>query len=307
MLIKHINATTKSYLALLLVVFLWAMNFILMKKYVSSGDGNFPPFLFNTMRFFLASFLCLITLKLIKQPWKITTKQFIRIGGLCTFGIGIYQTFYLLCLDHIKGGTIYIAYSSVPVLVICISCLIKKSKWTSRKILASILAIGGIIICGGDDLNVSQFNIGLLYIFIAALSWACYTVFSKNTSTELGNLRTMTWYLFWGGIISTISAGLTGQLDLTLLPPTHSNTWIAFFFCAIGSLYLGYTLNQYGITTLGSEKAAQFSYLGPPIGLILAWFILNEAMSPPQLVGMISIFIGVYLTQGGKAAVISNK
>jgi drug/metabolite transporter (DMT)-like permease len=294
------RSIVRYQLALFAVIFLWSMNFILMKKYVASGDGNFPPFLFNTMRFFLAGALCLVTLKLSRKPWTVTLPQFMRIGVLSIFGIGIYQTFYLLCLDHIKGGTIYIVFSSLPILVITIACCLNQSSWTKRKILASTMAVLGILLCGGSDLNMSQLNIGLLYIFIAAVGWAFYTVFSKNTSTELGSMRTIAWYLVWGGIMSVVSAAIAGELDATLIPPLSSKTWIAFYFSAVGSLYAGYSLYQYAINNVGSEMAAQFNYLGPPMGLVLAWLILGERMTLAQILGMGTIFIGVYLTQKDK-------
>ena len=278
-------------------MFLWSLNIVLMKKYVVSSDENFPPFLFNTLRFSLAGFLCILTLILTKKEWKISVHDFFIIGGLCIMGIGIYQIFYIFGLDHLKAGSIAIVISSIPVLVIMLTCIFKDSRWTKRKIISSILAVGGIIICAADDLDFSQLNIGVLYIFIAASSWALYIVFSKSTSTRLGNIRTITWFLVWGAILSTLIAAIAGELEFNQLPAADSKAWIAMFYSGIGSLYIGYILYQYAITNIGSEKTAQFSYLGPPLGLILSWLILSEMISIAQIIGMSIIFIAVYLSQ----------
>ena len=276
---------------------MWALNFILMKRDTSSEDSTFPPFLFNTLRYPMAGLACLLTLKLQKFSIKIKKTDWPKIIFLSFLASVAYQTIYIFGLEQTKGGNVFIIFSICPIFVCIITFIKGKSQLNKTQFVSSLIALLGLFITTYDDFHNSSFDTGSILILISTLGWAFYTFTASEILKKYNSMLINGYVLLIGTFFHATMAVLTKQSNLTILASVSFQAWVSFFISGLGSLYISYTLYSYGIKLLGPEKASQYSYLGPPIGLCFALIFLDETVTFFQVTGMILILIGVYKTQ----------
>ena len=63
-----------------------------------------------------------------------------------------------------------------------------------------------------------------------------------------------------------------------------------------------YGLYNYGVSRVPASRASVFINLIPVFTVILGWLILDERFTVPQYFASVLVFVGIFLSQGGKAA-----
>jgi drug/metabolite transporter (DMT)-like permease len=154
-------------LILLFVAIVWGTTFVLVENAISF----LPPFLFNGVRFFLASTSLFIILlffypnQLKSLNWKMIAAGVIL--GVWLFSGYLFQTVGLLYTTSSKAG--FITGLSV-VLVPLFSYFILKQKVSLQAILGISLATIGLYFLTFGDTN--GFNIGDILVLFCAISFA---------------------------------------------------------------------------------------------------------------------------------------
>ncbi|MDP9367712.1 MAG: DMT family transporter, partial [Chloroflexota bacterium] len=193
--------------------------------------------------------------------------------------------------------------TSNPVHTAVISRVLTGEPLTRRKVTGIALAFVGlavVVLYGtGGEARVGTGQIkGVLILAVAPFSWALYTVLSKPVlarypsvhiaayTTIVGSLGFLPLPLLRGGMVERI-----GGLSL--------RGWGAALFVTLISFVAAYILWYRGLRVLAPSQAAVYIYFVPVFGLLAAWLLLGETITPYLLLGGATILAGVILTNSG--------
>lgn len=218
----------------------------------------------------------------------------------------------LLMLLGITGGSLYfqaentaLIYTSVtnvslivcttPILTSVVMSLTKGGEHlTKRQIAGTLIAFVGmamVVLNGHFALKLSP--IGDLLAFVAAWSWAFYSVITKRLNNKYRNLFIIRKVFFYGLITIMPVFGWSGFMtDLTvfLKPQVIFNL---VFLGMLASLAC-FVLWNVVMDRIGVLVASNYLYLNPVVAIVTASLIINERITLFAVAGTFLILFGLY-------------
>lgn len=282
------------HLALFYVVIIWGVNFVIMKMTFDLIE----PFAFNGVRFAIA-FLVLISVLLIKEGWQsIPFKDWIRFIGLGFFGNAVFQYLVINGLDLSRPENTALLQATIPVWAALIAWILRWEKITPLLWFGIILSFAGVATIvfatsGGFSLD----NLGVrgdLMVLGSALSWAIYTVFSKDLLKRYSPLRVSTLAFATGlPIVLLFSFPAVAATDWTNISPW---VWASILFSGILAIAINYIIWSYAVQRVGAARTAIYNNVTPIVTFISAFFLLSQPIVALQFLGGAIVLTGVWIT-----------
>ena len=285
-----------AYLFLFLSVLFWAGNFI-VGKYASYYQ--IPPFSLNFYRWFFAWLILLpFTFKEIisKKNYILENYKFYILLGITSVTIFNSIVYYSLNFTQVISGVLMI--STIPVMIMFISSILKIEKTNIFQILGVICSFIGVILIitkANFDLLVNlDFNKGDLTMVLAMLSWATYSALLKKRKHELSQLSLLEVIITFGLIflipiyITEYSLGFEITLNkpfILVLIYVVLFPGLAAFICWIK-----------GISLIGPNRSGVFLHLMPILSALMAMIIFKEKFMLYHLLGAFFILSGIILS-----------
>jgi len=195
--------------------------------------------------------------------------------------------FLFKAYHHTSVSIATLSYYFAPVIVMIASPILFKEKLSRKQILCFIMAtIGLVMIIGVSGENQSQGNFtGIVFGLIAAVLYATVILLNKHIRSVAGIDRTLIQF-FAAIIILLPYIYLTAGIHITSL-----DRWGLFNLLFLGTVHTGITYCLYfsSLKDLKGQEAAIFSYIDPFVAIIISVMILNESMSPVQILGGLMI------------------
>ena len=195
-----ISKDKAAYIFLILTTLFWAGNFIVGK---AASLFEIPPFTLNFYRWTFAwLILAPFTIKEIieKKNYIFGNIKLIIILGITSITIFNSIVYYSLNFTQVISGVLMI--STIPVMIIFISSLLKIEKTNIFQILGVILSLVGVLfIITKADIELLKnldFNKGDLTMVIAMLSWATYSALLKKKKYELSQISLLQVVITFG-------------------------------------------------------------------------------------------------------------
>ena len=124
-----------------------------------------------------------------KKNIKVVKQNLFKIFILSFLSIVMYTSFIYWGLHSTTAVDASLINATVPLFIIILASLFLKEKMTIRKITGIIFSIFGVIfvITKGNvyEIVFLKFSIGNLIIFIAAVSWALFSILTKKFNLSL--------------------------------------------------------------------------------------------------------------------------
>ncbi|MCJ8299273.1 MAG: DMT family transporter [Pseudomonadales bacterium] len=285
-----------AYFLLVLTVLFWAGNFVLARSLVDL----LPPVSMASMRWSLAFILLLPFVysrlwrdrKLLVKHWKIITL-------LSLFGVAAFNTTVYLGVQHTTATNATLLQSSIPILVLILSVIFFSEKISIKQLLGVCFSFVGVlvIIAKGqlDVLLAFSLNTGDLWILIAVSCWTVYSVLLRYKPAQLDGLSFLGASIFIGNLILYPLVYWELQyVDINSFQVTWQISSAVMYLAIFPSL-LAYFFWNRAVAEVGAARASLFIHLLPVFGALLATVLLGEAMQIFHLIGIILIFIGIYL------------
>ena len=289
-----------AYIFLILATLFWSGNFIVGK---AASSFDIPPFTLNFYRWLFAwLILAPFTLKEIyKTRFHILDNlSYVLILGITSITLFNSIVYYSLQFTQVISGVLMI--STIPVMIIFFSSLLKIEKTNFYQVLGVIFSMLGVVVIvtqlNEEKIKELSFNKGDLSIIIAMLSWALYSALLKKNKLELSQLSLLQVIISSGlifllpiyiiemnqGRIVTLELSFILTLIYVVLFPG-----LASFICWIK-----------GIGLIGANRSGIFLHLMPIFSTIMAILIFNEQFMIFHLVGAIFIISGIVLSSKGR-------
>lgn len=221
--------------------------------------------------------------------------HFLVLGAL---GMWICGAFVYVGARHTSAVNIGLLYAMSPVLIALGSSIWLRERFGAWQWLGVALALGGlvhILIRGHwDALTAVRINPGDLWIAVAVVSWAAYSLLLRAWPSAFGALARLT-LIASGGVIVLLPFTLWEAL--VWLPSTLS--WKSAGLVLAAALLPGaaaYGAYSFMQRVLGAARVGMVLYLGPIYSAVIAWLVLGERIEPFHFVGALSILAGIWLS-----------
>lgn len=194
--------------------------------------------------------------------------------------------------------------TSNPVHTAVISRVLTGEPLTRRKVAGIGLAFVGlavVVLYGtGGEARVGTGEIkGVLILAVAPFSWALYTVLSKPILARYPSVHVAAYTTIVGSL-GFLPLPLLRDGTLERVGDLSGQGWAAALFVTLISFVAAYILWYRGLRVLAPSQAAVYIYFVPVFGLLAAWLLLGETITPYLLLGGATILAGVILTNSGR-------
>ncbi len=294
------NKNNLAYIFLFLTTLFWSGNFIVGK---AASLYSIPPFSLNFYRWFFAWLILFpFTYKEIikKKNYVFTNLVFFIILGITSITVFNSIVYYSLNFTQVISGVLMI--STIPVMIIFISSLLKIEKTNIYQIIGVILSLIGVLFiitkAEIETLSSLNFNKGDLTMVIAMFSWATYSALLKKKKYELTQISLLQVIITFGLIflIPVYLIEMSMGYTITLDKPFYLTLTYVVLFPGLASFFFWIK----GIALIGANRAGIFLHLMPIFSAVMAMLIFNEKFMFYHLLGAIFILIGLILSNKKK-------
>lgn len=203
-------------------------------------------------------------------------------------------------LAFISAGLERLILYLYPTFVVLLTAVYYRKSINGHQAFALLLSYAGIVLVFADQQmqsNSERLILGSALVASSAMTFAVFMVGSGILIKRLGSLR----FTAYSMTVACLVTGLHFILRLKGYPlnlPIYTYGLAAIM--AIFSTVLPSFLMNAGIQRIGAGSASIISSVGPIGTLILAFFLLGEALTLAQLAGTLLVLVGVYVVSRAK-------
>jgi drug/metabolite transporter (DMT)-like permease len=219
----------------------------------------------------------------------------LHIGFLAFTGIFGMGSAVFMALDRSTAVDVSIIMNSNPVFITPLAILIGECL-TLRKSVGVVIGLLGcaIVINGtvnGFHLIQREYFTGNIIALGASICWAVYTVAGKQLVREQGGLIVTSLNMLVGSIPLFLLVLVLGEFTF---PPLKA--FLIIIYLAIFPTAIGFVLWYKALENLDASRLGPLQYLVPIGTAIMSFLLLDEGMKWATIVGMVLVFLGIYLS-----------
>lgn len=269
------------------LVLLSALGFgsIAMFAKIAYASGISPTMLL-TWRFALAVAMLapLVWIKRLRLPRGRALAGFALMGALYT----AQSQCYFNALMHASSGLVGLLLYVYPVLVTILAVLFGWEKLDRRTFVLLMVAVTGLAITLGDNLQGEP--LGIMLGLLAAAVYAVYIVIGGRLTRGSDPLAA-TLVVMAAAALGNGALAMAGDSPL----PSGLSAWLAIGAIALFSTVIAIAAFLVGIKHIGPAQASIISTLEPVITICLGVALLGESVSGGQLVGGAMVLASVVM------------
>ncbi len=203
-------------------------------------------------------------------------------------------------LSYISAGLERLILYLYPTFVVLLTAGVYRKAINRHQLIALLLSYSGIILVYANQhlqSNSGGLLIGSAFVASSAMTFAIFMVGSGVLIKRIGSLRFTAYSMTVACVITGLHFIIRhGGYPLHLPASVYGLASIMAIFSTVLPAFL---MNA-GIQRIGAGSASIISSAGPIGTLILAFFVLEEALTLPQLAGTFLVLIGVYVVSRAK-------
>ena len=207
------------------------------------------------------------------------------------------QTLFLIGQRFTTAAHGGLLFTLTPIFVYLLAMKYLKETWSNKKgagILLAMVGSGIIILENGLVFNLSIFK-GDIIIIGAVIAWAYYTVLGKPLVEKYGALK-VTAYGLGTGTLIYFPFGLYRFLAVDL-SRVDTLGWISLLYISILTSVIGYVIWYWLLKYMEASRVSVLVNIQPVIASIVGFYLLQEPITIPFLIGGLIILTGVTITQ----------
>jgi drug/metabolite transporter (DMT)-like permease len=286
------------YAKLLLTTLFWGGAFV-AGKHVA---GHLDPFSVAFLRFAMAALLLLglIWKKEHRLP-RLDHTQTLAVLLLGATGIFAYNAMFFKGLSLIEASRASLIIATCPAFIALASAMVLRERLGGARMTGVLLSVLGaaLVISRGNlrGIFAGRIGAGEWLILGCVLCWVAYSLLGKVVMRTLSPLVTVFYAVVAGTAALFIAACLEG-LGANLSRASIGD-WLAITYMAVFATVIGFVWFYEGVRQIGATRAGLFINFVPVFAVLLAFLMLDEALTASLGVGAIFVLFGVYLTNRG--------
>lgn len=289
-----INNRLPGFACALLAVTIWSGNFIL----ASGLADSIPPIALAALRWVCATVVFLpFAWKHLRRDRAAIRAHWFPILAAAVTGVTLFNTILYLSAHTTDTVNMALIASTTPVFVVILSRIFLGEPISRLRAAGLITAIAGmtVIATRGNlgTLLTMTFREGDLWMLLAGLLWAVYSILVKRKPPEISQYSYLA-AIFMAGAIPLIPAAVIEQPFYPAWSLTPSIVG-ATLYIGIGASLIAFFLWNLAVTSIGPGTSSLFQYFMPVFSGIGAYLLLGQPITTAHICGFILIFSGVFL------------
>ena len=287
----------KAYIGLAAICLIWGTTFFAMKV----GVRVYPPLLLVAIRQSLAGIILWIIGKLGKFPHP-KKKDFISILIMGCFMVIIPTVLIPLQLKYIPSGLLALISSIVPLFVVLINIIFRKSAdVTLLTVIGVLFGFVGMIFLFNDNMLEfanPDYLMGFIFAIIGSLSASIGLVYSATNSNKIHPVYTAAYQY----LVSSIPIFLLSFLfeDMQHIDFFSQSTLALIYVTIMGSV-IALPAYLYALSKLPTTVVSVYAFVNPIIAVVIGAILLHEKVDQNIFIAAACIIGGLYIINKGKS------
>lgn len=286
---------SNPYLLLTLTALFWSGNMVIGR----GVRADVPPMALAFWRWLIAfAFILPLALPHLKTQWPLLRARWKTVVALGLLGIGGYNTIAYVALQYTVATNAVLLNSFIPIATMAISWAFLGKRLRRLGAFGVALSLIGVltIVARGEwqvllHLNL---NIGDLWMMLAVLVWAAYTVGLGWRPAGVHPMLLLAAFILVG--LLALAPAYAWEIASGRQINVSGGSLLALAYIGIFPSFIGYIFYNRGVAEIGPGKASLFIHLMPVFGTLLAALFLNEVPQAYHIVGIVLIFAGIALS-----------
>ncbi|MFC7871204.1 DMT family transporter [[Kitasatospora] papulosa] len=234
----------------------------------------------------------------------------VLLAGFGLFAVAGVQAFYFASISRIPVGVALLIEHLAPALVLGWVRFVQRRPVTRAAAVGVVLAVGGLACVVEVWAGLGFDAVGLLLALGAACCQVGYFVLSDQgaghgetaDSEPPHPVGVIAYGLLAGAVVLTVVAGPWAMDWAVLGGSAEMNghdvpAWLLLCWIVLLATVLAYATGVVSVRLLSPQVAGVVACLEAVVATVLAWVLLGEHLSPPQLVGGGVVLIGAFIAQ----------
>ncbi|MFF3849681.1 DMT family transporter [Streptomyces sp. NPDC002328] len=228
------------------------------------------------------------------------------LAGFGLLGVAGVQAFYFASISRIPVGVALLVEYLAPALVLGWVRFVQRRPVTRAAAFGVVLAVGGLACVVEVWAGLSFDALGLLLALGAACCQVGYFVLSDQGSDSDDGapdpLGVIAYGLLVGAAVLTVVARPWG-MDWSVLAHsagmdgTRVPAWLLLAWIVLIATVVAYVTGVVSVRRLSPQVAGVVACLEAVIATVLAWVLLGEHLSAPQIAGGAVVLLGAFIAQ----------
>jgi drug/metabolite transporter (DMT)-like permease len=228
------------------------------------------------------------------------------LAGFGLFAVAGVQALYFASISRIPVGVALLVEYLGPALLLGYIRFVQRRPVTRAAALGVVLAVGGLA-CVVEVWSGLGFDaLGLLLAFGAACCQACYFVLSDQGSDAGDEAPDPLGVIAYGLLIGALALTVVSRpwtMDWSLLAGTADMNgrpvaaYLLLGWVVLIATVLAYMTGVLSVRRLSPQVAGVVACLEAVVATVLAWVLLGERLSAPQIVGGCVVMVGAFIAQ----------
>jgi drug/metabolite transporter (DMT)-like permease len=285
----------QAYVVLALVALMWGANAIAGRLAV----GQVSPMVLTTARWIFA---CLVLAAYARDDVMRDLPQLLprwkTVLWMGALGFTAFNALFYEAAHRTTAVNITILQGAIPVLVLLGALLFYRTRITPMQVAGmaiTILGVGALATEGDlETLKTMSFNIGDVWMMVACLFYALYTLGLRNRPPVAG----LSFFTAMAGVAAVTSLPLLA-FEIArgdVVWPTTTG-WLIIVYVGLFPSLLAQIMFIRGVELIGPGRAGVFVNLVPVFGAMLAVLILREPFTLSSAVALALVLGGIFVAE----------
>jgi drug/metabolite transporter (DMT)-like permease len=294
-IVKSLSApsTSLAYGSVMLAAVLWGGSIVAQKMAL----GSFSAVEASVLRDIGGVAILLTTWWWQEGTWAKLTKADMRLLGLLGLGVLGNHLLILMGLKYVSGAVGGVIIGSSPVVTALLSAVLihdvpLRAVWAGG--LLSFAGVGLVSVAGFQAAGDKPL-IGSLLVFLGVVSWALYSIGSRQLM-ERQSALTVNWTTLLVATVLQIPLLWTDRKmqDAGLESVTQAD-WMALGYLILFATAIAQQAWLFGVKGIGPSRASVLGNLTPVAAVVLSAVILKESVGTSEIIGIVLILAGVWV------------
>lgn len=261
--------------------------------------AELPPYGFALIRLVTAAVFFSV-LATINGKLKVPFRDVWRIALIGLLGTAFNQILYLNGLERSNATHASVLVTLIPVFAFIIAIGMRRERAVPLGLLGVGIAFAGVLsLTGVEKVSIGTDTIVGDGLMVAnALSYALYLVLSKPYVERYGAMAVVAISF----VAASLFAAPFGVSELGEVALMSRDGLIALLYVLLVPTLLTYLLNAWALARASASKVAIYIYLQPLLGVVLAYWILDEVFGARALVSSVVVIFGIVLVNRARPA-----
>lgn len=285
------NEKFSFHIYAIITIIFWSLAYVLTKLALQ----YFTPFSLGFLRYLIASCTLLIIALFtrMKPPHVKDLPYFILAGAL---GFFIYMITFNLGQKTVTASTASIVISTVPVLTALLSRFVDKEKLSFLQWLAIAVEFIGVAVLTLMHGFVS-INIGLLWLFLAALALSLYNLLQRKLTKKYTALQASAFSIFFGTLLLAVFLPASAR-EIFNVPVIQ---WVYLLILGVFSSAVAYVAwSRAFAKAKRTSQVSNYMFITPFLASLFGFLLAGELPESSTLIGGGIILFGVFIFNFGE-------